>query len=630
MAFKAFGRCLLLGSMAWGTALVGGCGDESHATADSDPADAQAGDEGSAGTSEDAGAEQGAGRDINVVVSPPMTPPEVPALVNAAGLRCESVMLISQDRWAPACWVDAEETICGVDTNMLPGGDSSATTPSCVAQDVPGKNSDYCGAFFDQTDAIERDPGTKQIVRDGAGKPAMVAAFVDGALTVTFGGIPLRFEGCCLPSGECGALLTTPRPLPSPEGALALMAFDQQTRFDLHLGCTSVTELAKRLADPAAEPAPRELVTNLPFCDPAREDAGYPTEGKKIPGQPEIVCGCGEGKTGTTCIPNTAQTVCGTGEVEAQSPLLATLPEFACGCGDEVAFSGRGLPCLSYVPTSICGGKAISAESAELAAVPEFVCGCEGSPIVSPAEGPCLKNVEAVVCGTAEVAARNPLLAPFPKYVCGCGEGVRVTAAGSFCLSNVASNVCGGLEILVDTTVEPNCLLGVPEYAHGCSPGATRSEADPSCIPYTPGLWGCVDQTTAIRRMPEVLCGCGEGVGGAARAGFDSNGMPCLPNVASELCGAVPVTSRAQVAALMPTLPNAVCGCGDGVLHSAPARPCLSNAPAQVCGPLGACTGSLGTQGSCAQGALCMDLFGGDTQGHGDGIADYCAPVPPT
>src|SRR5205085_5413854 len=102
----------------------------------------------------------------------------------------------------------------------------------------------------------------------------------------------------------------------------------------------------------------------------------------------------------------------------------------------------------------------------------------------------------------------------------------------------------------------------------------------------------------ALAMLPEFLCGCGDGLQSAA------NTLPCLRNVADGACGAVPVTTDAELAAIA-ALPNGLCGCGDGQVK---ATACLDNVPTDVCGSVAKCTtvNGTGTAAGCPEGQLCV------------------------
>jgi hypothetical protein len=322
------------------------------------------------------------------------SPAPVPApatLYGPGGSACAPVPLTTRDRWADACWVDGTGKVCGVDASQLPGGDHGPA-PTCVPQDAPGKASTYCGKYFDQIDALLRD-AQGHIARDAAGIAQRDPARVDDALTLpTEGGLTFVFEGCCLPSGECGASLRQPRPL-GPDKSLTLMAFDGAP-FDFHLGCVSARELTARLLGSEDEIPVYTDLTQLPYCDYAADEPAAPMAGR-IPHVPAFLCGCGEGlsddgRRPLGCLHGLAESVCG-----EDAPIGADLADYTetlCGCGREVRGDGN---CFPYTDSDLCGAQPYL--DGVFSGLPSDICGC-GEDI--PARGgPCVSNVPQSVCG---------------------------------------------------------------------------------------------------------------------------------------------------------------------------------------------------------------------------------------
>jgi hypothetical protein len=246
--------------------------------------------------------------------------------------------------------------------------------------------------YFDQIDALVRD-AQGQIVRDAGGTAQRDPARVDGALTLpTEGGLTFLFEGCCLPSGECGASLRQPRPL-GPDESLTLMAFNGAP-FDFHLGCVSAQTLLARLLGTDSEAPAYADLEQLPYCDYSADEPGAPQAGR-IARLPAFLCGCGEGrrddgKRPLSCLHGLAEGVCGEDPPAPQD--LTNFSETLCGCGAKTRGDGT---CLPYTASELCGA---------------------------------LPFADDAFLG-------------FPRELCGCGEGVP--ARGAPCVSNVAESVCG-------------------------------------------------------------------------------------------------------------------------------------------------------------------------------------------
>jgi hypothetical protein len=488
-------------------------------------------------------------------------PPEEELSIRCGSKTCTGTTV--QETPINPCCVP-EDNGCGLNADDLRRANSSTPFTGCVPKDVEAavEKSVYCGEFWDQVEMVKRD---------------------NGGLDIASGTVTLTFDGCCLPSGECGALINTPRNQ-DPEA------------INTHLGCVSFGRLQTALASDDA--ATMEQPEHLPFCNPA---TGDPVDGDMtVPGVAKFACGCGVGNVynplDTTrtfpCLSNLPTTVCG--REEPKDTELAMVPEFLCGC---TGATPNGLPCMANVDKAVCGTKAITATSAELARVPSFICGAGTTPSALPT----LPNVESTVCGTktptagdlAQVPAficgemgnpdtrfpklRNlpattcgglvvgngsPYLATVQEFVCGC------TAKSTLpCLRNLEASTCGSKQVAAGAEE----LTMLPEYLCGCGPDTVDPQTSLTCLSHVETtVCGAVPVTAsaALAQVPEVLCGCGDGV----------IAPRCLPNVPANLCG------TADAAAALANLPDFLCGCGDGVL--AGPRPCLNNIPKESCGAL--------------------------------------------
>lgn len=339
---------------------------------------------------------------------------------------------------------------------------------------------------------------------------------------------------------------------------------------------------------------------------------------------PVFICGAvGGAPTSLPTMANVETAICGKKPITEDSAELNDLPEFMCGAlGNPDVTS---LPKLRNVAATICGKVPVTANSPFLADVPEFTCGCTGRN--DPKLG-CLRNVESDVCGATPIASDSPYLAAVPRFVCGCGETTLDTELGRLCMGNVETTTCGTKDATVNDRGTPespadDCLVGVPEYARGCGDDE-ETPTGSSCLRRTPQLFGCDNVTSGpVLRIPEYLCGCGEAK--PVGAGTGDASLPCLPFVLETICGAIPITASQQVA----PIPNVVCGCGDGVTTQA--APCLDNVPFSVCGSQAMCVlGQTGLAAGCDEGEVCVDELGGPNSagggvnGDGDGIADTC------
>lgn len=421
----------------------------------------------------------------------------------------------------PCCVLDeeGEETdACGLDAEDIKRVNTSSPFTGCVPKDVPYASlSDHCGAFFDQTEP-EGD-------------------HTNGGLDVPSAGITFVFEGCCLPSGECGANITTPRGF-------------MPDVLDSHLGCVSY----ERLEAASGAPSSPETLEILPFCNP---DTGEPPTSGTVPNVPEFVCGCGDGVVfggdGLPCLSNLPDEVCGANPASDEE--LAQVPEFICGCSAD-----SKLPCLRNISPSTCGTKAIDADSEELALVPQFICGELGA---EPTRLPTLPNVESDVCGTKEISADSEELAEVPEFICGA-EGNPETRLPL--LRNVASDICGTKEIDAESAE----LDDVPQFICGAEGNA---EANLPVLRNVPsavcGKKVMAADSPELAAVPEFICGA---IGGPFTL------LPTLPNVAASICGTKPTVAGSEELARVPEF---VCGCDD---EAVPQTVCMRNVKASVCG----------------------------------------------
>jgi hypothetical protein len=504
MSLRTTERIFITSSLA--LMLAAGCGDGDHLPTED------------AGGSTDAGKHMDAGHDTG-------TEEEVPA--TSCGSKTCTGTIVQQTVINPCCV--PETNGCGLNAEDLRRANSSTPFTGCIPKDVEAavENSAYCGEFWDQVEMVPID---------------------NGGLDIASGAVTLTFDGCCLPSGECGAMIDTPRNQ-DPEVV------------NTHLGCVSYSRL--QMAFAAADAGSMQQPPHLPFCNPATGEPPMGTE--TVPGVPKFVCGCGNGNVydpmDTTrtfpCLSNLPTTVCGV--EEPKDTELAQVPEFICGC---VGATSNGLPCMTNIDKAVCGTKQIDANSPELARVPVFICGADGG---TPTPLPTLKGVASTVCGTKPVPPDSSDLKTVPEFLCGCTAANAAT--GFPCLRNLAHSVCGALP--VDGT--SSYLTDLPEYLCGCGADTVDPQTSLTCLSHvetnvcgkTP-----VTDAAALSKVPETLCGCGDGVI-AAR---------CLPNVPNNLCG------TADATASLAGLPDFLCGCGDGVLASG--RPCLNNIPKEQCGAL--------------------------------------------
>lgn len=456
----------------------------------------------------------------------------------------------------PCCVPDDEgneTSTCGLDAADIKRANPNSVFTGCVPKDVPAaSDSTYCGNFWDQVEP----EGEK-----------------NGGLDIRSGTALLTFEGCCLPNGECGALISVPRGLESDV-------------LNTHLGCVSFTRISEAFS---AENGGTQLPTPayLPYCNPSNGEPLMASDGPiKVPGVPAFVCGCGEdalddGSGTFPCLNHEPSNVCGAdAPTDAQ---LAMVPEFICGCGETTQDPGTGLPCMSFVAKDVCGDKAITNGSEELAQVPAVICGCGEA--ANTSEYGCLRNVEATVCGGE--------LSRFPPITCGCGETEALDASERLCLPYKASTVCGTATIELDQ--DHNCLTNLPEYVMGCGSGSA-----PNCVPGAPAVYGCDPVISGtVRGVPSLICGCGDGVAAP-------NGL-CLSNIPGSVCGRLNVPLAG-----LSSIDKSICGCGVDAAYD-PAtnvRPCVSHTAADQCGPADIPT----------TGGTCYTNYPAYLNGCGDGV----------
>ena len=88
----------------------------------------------------------------------------------------------------PCCVPDgtgAKTDTCGFEADDIKAANPASPFSGCVPRDVPAASaSTYCGEFWDQVEMEKQD---------------------NGGLDIRSGSVRFTFEGCCLPTGECGA-----------------------------------------------------------------------------------------------------------------------------------------------------------------------------------------------------------------------------------------------------------------------------------------------------------------------------------------------------------------------------------------------------------------------------------------
>jgi hypothetical protein len=424
-----------------------------------------------------------------------------------------------------------------------------------------------------------------------------------------------------LPVFICGAVgLTTPSALPTMPNVEASICGKKAITADSAELDAVPQFICGRTNNPQAAVLPTMANVDVAICGKKVMTA----DSAELTGVPVFICGA-VNNPDTSTLPklrNVDVAICGKKVMTADSAELNGVPVFICGAVNNPDTST--LPKLRNVDVAICGKAAVANGSPFLTAVPEFMCGCTGR--IDPKLG-CLPNLAASVCGGAAIASDSAVLAAVPRFVCGCGPSALDTGFGRLCMGNVETTTCGTRDATVNDRGTPgsaadDCLVGVPEYARGC--GDSEPPVGSSCLRRTPQLFGC-DNVTAgpVLRLPEYLCGCGEAK--PVGAGTADASLPCLPFVLETFCGAIPISASQQVA----PIPNIVCGCGDGVTTTA--APCLDNVPPSVCGSQAMCVlNQSGAAAGCDDGEVCVDVQGGagagagGAGGAGDGIADNC------
>jgi hypothetical protein len=430
----------------------------------------------------------------------------------------------------PCCVPDgtgAPTSTCGFEADDIKKANPTSPFTGCVPRDVPAASASvYCGEFWDQVE--------------------MAGDHENGGLDIQSGRVTFVFDGCCLPTGECGAQIDIARM--------------QNESLNSHLGCVSYGRLNEALngADAGMSAPPAKL----PFCNPA---TGAPPVGTAtIVGQPKFVCGCGEGKvddgTGTfPCFNNLPTTVCGAADPTAAQ--LAMVPEFICGCPADI--SKARLPCLINVAESVCGTKAIDATSAELAKVPVFVCGEDPA---KPSVLPTLKGVEPTVCGSKAVEPGSSDLAAVPAFICGATNNPDTTLPK---LPNLPQTTCGGLAVGAGSPY----LAQIPEFICGAV-GLTSTPSLPVLRNVDKAVCGAkqIDANSAeLTLVPEFICGVDAA---------NPTPLPTLQGVDPAVCGKKQIDTNSAELALVPEF---ICGATGATAQTA-GLPHLRNVEAAVCG----------------------------------------------
>ena len=150
--------------------------------------------------------------------------------ITCGSMKCTGTSVQSTEV-RPCCVPETDG--CGLNAEDLRRANSSTPFTGCVPKDVPAafEMSVYCGEFWDQVEMVMRD---------------------NGGLDIASGVATLTFDGCCLPSGECGAQIDTPR------------GQDPEV-INTHLGCVSYGRLQEAFGADAGVMQP----AFLPFCNPA-------------------------------------------------------------------------------------------------------------------------------------------------------------------------------------------------------------------------------------------------------------------------------------------------------------------------------------------------------------------------
>jgi hypothetical protein len=501
MFLRVVERLVIVCGLGWGITIQG-CGDD-----DQSPTQEDGGLDGGA---KDGGmAEAGPARDSG------------PPVVRCGENTCTSAPLITTTIHA-CCVLDdeGEETdVCGLVAEDIKRVNTSSPFTGCIPKDVPYASlSEYCGSFFDLTEP-EGD-------------------HTNGGLDVESPTGLFVFEGCCLPTGECGANITSPRGISA-------------DIIDSHLGCVSYKRLQTAFGGDAPAPETLEI---LPFCNP---DTGEPVSSGTVPNVPEFVCGCGDGVVfdgeGIPCLSNLPEQVCGANPATDEE--LALVPEFICGCSAD-----SKLPCLRNLPVGTCGTKEIDADSEELALVPQFICGALGG---EPTRLPTLPNVESDVCGKKAMSADSEELEEVPEFICGAQGNPEAWLP---LLRNVDAAVCGRKPI-TGASAE---LAEVPQFICGAEDSAETPLPLLRNVPSTVcGKKVMTANSQELLAVPEFICG---GIGGPFTL------LPTMRNVDAAICGGKPMLAGSEELARVPEF---VCGC-DG--ETVPQTVCMRHVEATLCG----------------------------------------------
>lgn len=330
------------------------------------------------------------------------------------------------------------------------------------------------------------------------------------------------------------------------------------------------------------------------------------------PGQPSLGCFPEDapGKASPTCAPvlNNFETM-GTDpdkfEIDAGGMVISfptcCSANGTCGVDSSMTSLGDlGLGCLSatvLAPSMMSGGDAGAAADS-------------GAPATSEPNGlPIIPNVfcnpdtgAAATCIPAEVPGMDGTPTKVPPFLLGACAAEVDTADN--CIKNVERNIkgCGETTEWDRVSLQGLCISNVANTIYGCDD---------------------VSDAT-LSRLPEFLCGCGEGTTAGPRD-------VCLSNVDGAVCGTIAVTEKPTCPAggLICNLPSVLCGCGDGLtaLAGAPTLPCLKNIPLDVCGGTAGCTGLPPAEtDSCVGPDSCADVA--PFTSTKDGVGDSCGCQP--
>jgi hypothetical protein len=148
-------------------------------------------------------------------------------------------------------------------------------------------------------------------------------------------------------------------------------------------------------------------------------------------------------------------------------------------------------------------------------------------------------------------------------------SGARYAVFEGCCLD---TGECGAnISVPRDADESLNSHLGCVSFSRirdAFASGDGGVTATPAHLPFCNPASGDAPVTGTVPGVPSFVCGCGEG-------NTDSGqGLPCLNNLASDVCGADQPT-----AAQLAEIPEIICGCtADSKL------PCLRNLPLAACG----------------------------------------------